>query len=317
VAAAAWLACRPALPQEATASHVDLSLHARSSWASARVERAAWLSLTVPLDRLAAPRASSLAKAALADEAAVAEAAVEPSGASSAKAPKPATTPHPQGQPRPAPEVAAELARALAKVTAVADLSRRATSRALAAAGVAADRRRLDSLSTRSRASAALPEVRLRAQRSTDQDLRWAPTVDDPYRVTQADGAGLTLEASASFRLDRLVFTSDELAVERLRAQQKSEHLKLEQRVQEAVLGLFRAHEQACSAEPEAPARAQNVLRSLELIVELDALTAGWFSSEAPRFSRVAWGFSEAILGFCASPGAPSTIQVAGAGVSE
>src|SRR5215208_1204427 len=36
--------------------HFAISVHARSTGASARAEQAAWLSLTLPLDRLAAPR---------------------------------------------------------------------------------------------------------------------------------------------------------------------------------------------------------------------------------------------------------------------
>jgi hypothetical protein len=176
---------------------------------------------------------------------------------------------------------------------------------ALAVAGVPADRRRLDSLSSRARSSALLPEVRLRAVRNTDQALRWVPTADDPTRVTQADGAGLILEASATFRLDRLVFAHEELMVERLRIHAGAERLKLEARVRESLLGLFRARELACSLPAEDPARAPQIIKLLELFQELDALTAGWFSEQAPRLGRAVWGFPEAILGLCEPPEPP------------
>jgi hypothetical protein len=187
-------------------------------------------------------------------------------------------------------------------IEALSEFSRRAVTVALAVAGAAAERRRLDSLSTRSRWSAVLPELRLRAQRNTDQALRWAPTSDDPYRVTQADGAGTTLEASATFQLDRLVFSRDELTVERLRQQAGAEHLKLEQRVLVALLGLFRARQRACTPGAEDSVRLEQQLRVLELAVELDAITAGWFSERAPDFSRSVWGFPEAALGACEPP---------------
>jgi len=50
------------------------------------------------------------------------------------------------------------------------------------------------------------PSCGLRAVRNTDQALRWVPTTDDPYRVTQADGAGMILEASARSDSNRLLF---------------------------------------------------------------------------------------------------------------
>ena len=131
--------------------------------------------------------------------------------------------------------------------------------------------------------------------------LRWAPTSDDPYRVTQADGAGTTLEASVTFRLDRLLFAREELNAERLRQQAGAEHLKLERRVLDAVLELFRARELACAAA-DADVRGAALLRSAERFTELDVMTAGWFSAQAPSFARAVWGFSEAVLGVCSPP---------------
>lgn len=280
-AVALALACvaLPARAQAVDDQRFELSLHARATRASARAEQAAWLSLTVPLERLAAPRHAHLAAAPPAD---VAE---QQAPAPEAVAGEDAAAEHP-------PSAGFEQLRALA------ELSRRAAAVALAVAGAAAERRRLDGLSSRSRASAALPEVRLRARRSTDQALRWAPTNDDPYRVTQADGAGTTLEASATFRLDRLLFSREELTVERLRAQAGASRLKLEQRVREAVLGLYRSRELACGASEEARALPHR-LRLVELFTELDALTAGWFAERAPALGRAIWGFPEAVLGAC------------------
>jgi hypothetical protein len=253
--------------------HFEVALHARSVRASARAEQAAWLTLTLPLDELALPR--------------VAQQPMVP----------PAPAPAPVS---PAPLVS------FAQLRALSEFSRRAKAVALGVAGAAAERRRMDSLASRARASALLPELRLRAVRNTDQALRWVPTADDPTRVTQADGAGLTLEASATFRLDRLLFAREELTVERVRQRAGIERLKLEARVQSALLGLFRAHQLGCAGERDDPKTTLEVVKGLELFEELDNLTAGWFSDQAASFGRAVWGFPEAVLGVCSEPLPPS-----------
>src|SRR5215217_7023649 len=43
--------------------HVEVALHARATQASARSERAAWLTLSLPLDRAAVPRAAEVPSA--------------------------------------------------------------------------------------------------------------------------------------------------------------------------------------------------------------------------------------------------------------
>src|SRR6478609_9655812 len=47
------------LPGPTARGHFEVALHARSMQASARTERAAWLTVTLPLDRLALPRVSA------------------------------------------------------------------------------------------------------------------------------------------------------------------------------------------------------------------------------------------------------------------
>lgn len=254
--------------------HFEIALHARDQRSSARAEQAAWLSVTVPLEKLAAAAPAPAA----------------------AKAPEAASVVPPVApEPTPAPLVSFQQLRALT------DFSRRATLVALGVAGTAAERRRLDSLSGRARACALLPELRLRAARNTDQALRLSPTTDDPYRVTQADGAGLVLEASATFRLDRLLFAREELTVERLRQQAGEARLKLELRIQAALLGLFRARQLSCAVEP-GDQKTREAVKAVELFAELDNLTAGWFSDQAASFGRAVWGFPEAVLGVCSPP---------------
>ncbi len=261
--------------------------------ASARAEQAAWLTLTLPLDKLARPRVAQ--QPSIPEPASPAPAPAAPKSPDVATLGASATAP-PAAPVSETPLVTFEQLRALS------EFSRRATVVALSVAGAAADRRRLDSLSSRARGSALLPELRLRAVRNTDQALRWVPTTDDPYRVTQADGAGMILEASATFRLDRLLFAHEELIVERLRQRAGEVRLKLEARVQAAVLGMFRAHQLACADDPNDPAQLHEVVKALEVFEELDNLTAGWFSEQAASLGRAVWGFPEAVLGVCSAP---------------
>jgi hypothetical protein len=254
----------------------------------ARAERAAWLTVSLPLDRAAVPR--------------VAERPSVPSPPSSApgsSAPGSSAPPSPSSAPAPA---TAPARVSFQQLRSLAEFSRRATAVALAVVGTAAERRRLDSLSSRARSSALLPELRLRVLRNSDKALRWIPTTDDPYRITQADGTGLVLEGAATFRLDRLLFAHEELAVERLRLDAGTARLKLEARVVEALLGLFRARELACRDDGDDAERVPHAIRVLELLAELDGLTAGWFSEQAPGFGRAVWGFPEAALGVCSPP---------------
>lgn len=273
------------LRAERAAGHFELGLHGRSMQASARSEQAAWLTLTLPLERLAAPRVVT----------ASAPPAASPSSPGFEPLPKPAA----------APAAPPPLLLSFEQLHAISDFMQRTVGVAARVAGAAAERGRLDSLSARARASALLPELRLRALRNSDQALRWLPSADDPSRITQSDAAGVVLEASATFRLDRLVFAHEELAVERLRQRAAEERLKLEARVAQAVLELVRARQQACSTDPNDPARTGPLLKLQELFELLDALTAGWFGGQAPGLGQAVWGYPEAILARCEPPEPP------------
>lgn len=276
VPAVARAQARAAPVEEPHSSHVEVALHGRSTKASARAEQVAWLTVTLPLDKVAAPR--------------LAQQPVVPTAPPVVEAPAASST---EAAP---PPVSFQQLRALA------NFSRSATAVALGVVATAAERRRLDSLSTRARGSALLPELRLRIVRNTDQALRWIPTTDDPYRITQADGTGLILEGSATFRLDRLLFAREELMVERLRLVAGEQRQKLEARVQAALIGLFRARQLSCTDDGDDVARQQQSLKTLELFAELDTLTAGWFSEQAPKLGQAVWGFPEAVLAICSPP---------------
>ena len=145
--------------------------------------------------------------------------------------------------------------------------------------------RRLDGLGSRARVSAALPELMLRATRSTDQSLRLSPDDRDVtvYDYTRTGGADLLLEARATWNLDRLVFADEELGVERLRL----EHAKSDERLLERVLALLvlweRSRRTLAAPETEPELRLRAEVEQLQAEAGLDALTAGWFGAELER----------------------------------
>jgi hypothetical protein len=223
--APAW-ASVPALPAVAVADAGRLMVSVRVRAEQSETARAQWvglLSLSVPLERtvlpsLAEPSGDSVQAPELPGSGANGTGSESPAGdlpgprAGRAAAPTPSGLP-PDSRPRRgghAPPAAIELDAELARATVRA---------ALRAAGFPAGTQRLASLSTRARTSAALPELRVRGGRATDESLRLSPTSDDPYRYTQAGGYRLFAELQLTWKLNRLVFSTAELRLETLRRQ--------------------------------------------------------------------------------------------------
>ena len=150
----------------------------------------------------------------------------------------------------------------------------------------AAGLEQLSGLSTRSRFSATLPEITLRALRSNDQSLRWSPAGTDTYDYTQSGGAGTLLEARASWKLDRLVFADAELAIERLRLEREARREKLLERLFDQLLSWRRATLLLESGELDPEQLVNAELDLYRAQVELDWLTDGAFSRLAPRLVR-------------------------------
>lgn len=238
-------------PDAAASNGVELSL--RGGWVARGDGRrvvTALLALELPLDRVARPRV-------------------------------------PSGLAEPAPQRESAEPKARSPVLLVTpELAHAAVRAAFRATGKARAEARFSSLSARARASAALPELRLRAARTTDESLRLAPTTTDPYRYTQAGGVSIALEAQATWRLDRAVFAGEELQVEQLRRLRARQDAKL---VEEVLATLF-AWQRAVggASDPDAPPEEQELagLRVVEAEVRLDLLTGGWFSPRAARLKK-------------------------------
>jgi hypothetical protein len=160
-------------------------------------------------------------------------------------------------------------------------LAREAIAAALRASGFPAERRALESMASRARTSAALPELWLRASRSTDQSLRLSPTLDDPAHYSELGGAGILLEARLMWHLDRLVFDSDELSVERLKNDRADAAAKLSQRVLETLFAWQKASLRAEDPDGSPEDKEAAWLAKVQAEVTLDVLTAGWFGARS------------------------------------
>jgi hypothetical protein len=111
--------------------------------------------------------------------------------------------------------------------------------------------------------------------------LRLAPTPDDPYRFTLAGGNALVLEASASWRLNRLVFADEELSVQRMRLEEERTRERLTAHVVEKVIAWHRALSHERSTDERL--RERSAIDRLEIEVELDVTTGGFFAEVARK----------------------------------
>jgi len=164
-----------------------------------------------------------------------------------------------------------------------ASLVRETLTRAYRAQGAEDAEGRLESLEARSRWSAALPELRLRAARATDESQRLSPTIDDPYRYTRDGGTDIAFEVRLTWDLSGLVFTAPEVSVERIRSERAQRRAELRREVLKLLFAWHRARLVAKDTNTLDEEREQAVLTSLEAELTLSALTGGWFNERRPN----------------------------------
>jgi len=227
---------------------------------------AALIELELPLERWAAPPRQAFADSPTSE---VLPRAAPPAAAGA----EPSLPAPPPPKPSPGPLLEPRLVRDV--VAAALRTSRASTTEA-----------RLDGLSARARAASALPELVLRAARSTDQSLRLAPSDTPTLEVTQTGGADLLLEARATWRLDRLVFADEELRVEALRSERAQKRDRLVELVLERLFAWQRATAKLALGELDPEARLLLELERTEAELALDVLTAGFFGERRFRRAR-------------------------------
>ena len=217
-----------------------------------------FLAVSVPFDRLAAPRALSAVPVA------APRLAQDPPKKQAEATPPAAAAPPKKSEPV-LPLLTPRLARGTVR-------------HALASAGYFDWRARLSSLSARARSSASLPELRLRALHSSGETLRLTPTTDDPYRYAQAGTSQLAFEARLTWHLDRLMFADQEVGIERLQNERDAAERRLIDRVLSRLALWQRSRVRAADVDSEPDVRETAELEAIGAAVELDVLTDGWFS---------------------------------------
>jgi hypothetical protein len=171
-----------------------------------------------------------------------------------------------------------------------AALARAAVNEALRIQGSGSELRRLDSMASRSRAAASLPEVRVGAGSSRDESQRLSPTLSDPAHFSRDGGRDLWMEARLTWRLDSAIFAKDEIAIMRLRAQQREGAAQLAREVLDALLDWQRARLLLASPLASAEERDAATVRHFGAVARLDIFTDGWFSRQLARFGGGAGG---------------------------
>ena len=162
-------------------------------------------------------------------------------------------------------------------------LARQCVAAAWRSAGLGVDDTRIDALIARSRASALLPETRLRAMRLwADASHATTLATTDNTSYYDAIGANLVLELRLTWRLDRVLYAGDEPTLERVRLERQDARARVAARTLEALFAWERARVAEAGAAAGSPEKAENQIRAAEAEATLDVLTGGWFSSRDP-----------------------------------
>ena len=169
------------------------------------------------------------------------------------------------------------VAHTLAHLPITREVARGVVAAAWRASGVGADDERLDSMISRARISAILPETRLRVMRRIDDELDEPPPTSGNYYYTP-DSVDTWLEARFTWRLDRLVFVDEEPNIERLRIDRSEARVRIATRVLAMLSEWQRAWVDLHTLPPDAPASLDGAMRMADAEATLDVFTAGWFS---------------------------------------
>jgi hypothetical protein len=188
--------------------------------------------------------------------------------------PSPPPAPSPPAPPVPAPAAAPQPAELVS-----AGFARDCVNAALVASGLGVDDLRIDALVGRARASALLPETRMRAMRLWQEaDHTTTVAASDTANFYDAVGANMVLELRLTWRLDRLLYAGDESTLERVRLERVDARSRLATRTLEVLFTWEKAVLDGREAVNGSAEERAATLRAAEARATLDVLTAGWFT---------------------------------------
>jgi hypothetical protein len=197
---------------------------------------------------------------------------------------KPPAASPPSSEPTatPAPSVMNEPSR----VVVTPAVARHAVQFAWRTAGLGVTDAAINSMIARARASAALPEARLRAMRVFLLDGSQSTIVPLDTSSYGTEGATLVLEGRLTWRLDRLLYADDEPSLERLRLDRQDARSKVAGRVLDALFQWQRAWLAVHKATPGTREATDATMRLIESEAGLDVMTGGWFGAWAAEVHR-------------------------------
>jgi hypothetical protein len=190
-----------------------------------------------------------------------------------------ADPPHAPQTATPPGSAAAQNERQLEAMAAASSLAHACVAAAWRTSGLGTDDARIESIVSRSRTSALLPETRVRAMRLwTDAAHTTTLASQDATTLYDAIGANLVLELRLTWRLDRLVYAGDEPTLERVRLEREEARSRMATRTLEALFAWQRAGVEVSEALAGTHEELAAGLRLAEAAATLDVLTGGWFS---------------------------------------
>ncbi len=153
------------------------------------------------------------------------------------------------------------------------------------ASGIEVDDERIDGMLTRAHTSALLPDVHLRAARRIDDEVYGPTPADVTYSYAYPDRVATTFEARLTWKLERLVYSNQEPALERLRLERSDTRARIAARVLNVLADWQHAWVDLHTTPPDAPASLDAVMRQSDAEASLDVMTAGYFSRWRARTS--------------------------------
>jgi hypothetical protein len=151
--------------------------------------------------------------------------------------------------------------------------------RVVRAAVRAAGRDKSGALASRARTAGWVPRVGLRARRGQTVDLATSQTTDEEALRLSTDD-DLTLEASLTFELDRVVFRGEEVALAR---EARAERQARAQRTRDVIALYFERRRLQLERDLGAPPSVARAARIAEIEALLDVFTNGAFQRMMAR----------------------------------